>query len=70
MTDVMMPDMDGGELARRFTRSRADARVLYTSGYTNDSVIGRGLITPDTIFLAKPFAIEAVLRKVREALAT
>jgi CheY-like chemotaxis protein len=69
MTDVMMPDMNGGELARRLLHSRPEARVLYTSGFTNESVIGRGVITAGTIFLAKPFAIEAVLRKVREALA-
>ncbi|MEO8563682.1 MAG: PAS domain S-box protein [bacterium] len=69
LTDVMMPTMDGGELSRRLLVSRPDARVLYTSGYTNESVVGRGLITSDTSFLAKPFTIEAVVRKAREALA-
>jgi two-component system, cell cycle sensor histidine kinase and response regulator CckA len=69
LTDVMMPTMDGGELARRLLTSRPDARVLYTSGYTNESVVGRGLITSDTAFLAKPFTIEAVVRKAKEALA-
>jgi CheY-like chemotaxis protein len=69
MTDVMMPDMDGGQLALRLLRSRPEARVLYTSGYTDETVIARGLITPGAIFLAKPFTLDAVDVKVRQALA-
>jgi two-component system, cell cycle sensor histidine kinase and response regulator CckA len=69
MTDLMMPEMNGGELARRLLESRKDTRVLYTSGYTNETVIRRGLIIPDKPFLAKPFTIDDVIRKVREALA-
>jgi CheY-like chemotaxis protein len=69
MTDLMMPGMNGGELASRLLESRKDARVLYTSGYTNETVIRRGLIIPDKPFLAKPFTIDDVIRKVRDALA-
>jgi PAS domain S-box-containing protein len=68
MTDLMMPGMNGSELASRLLESRKDARVLYTSGYTNETVIRRGLIIPDKPFLAKPFTIDDVIRKVREAL--
>jgi CheY-like chemotaxis protein len=68
LTDVMMPEMNGGELSRRLRASRPEARVLYTSGYTNESVVGRGLITTDTAFLAKPFTVESLVRKTREAL--
>ena len=68
MTDVMMPQMNGGELARRILLARPAIRVLYTSGYTNDAVIGRGFITSDTVFLAKPFTLADVVGKVREAL--
>jgi len=69
MTDLMMPGMNGGELATRLLESRKDTSVLYTSGYTNETVIRRGLIVPDVPFLAKPFTIDDVIRKVREALA-
>jgi PAS domain S-box-containing protein len=69
MTDLMMPGMNGSELASRLLESRKDARVLYTSGYTNETVIRRGLIIPDKPFLAKPFTIDEVIRKVRDALA-
>jgi len=69
MTDLMMPGMNGGELASLLLESRKDTRILYTSGYTNETVIRRGLIVPDKPFLAKPFTIDDVIRKVREALA-
>lgn len=69
ITDLMMPEMNGGELARSFLDARQGTRVLYTSGYTNEAVIGRGLIGAGTPFLAKPFTIEDVTRKVRETLA-
>ena len=69
MTDLMMPGMNGGELASLLLASRKNARVLYTSGYTNETVIRRGLIIPDKPFLSKPFTIDDVIRKVRDALA-
>ena len=69
MTDLMLPGMNGGQLANRLLESRKDARVLYTSGYTNESVVERGLIIPDMPFLAKPFTILDVIRTVRDALA-
>ena len=69
MTDLMMPDMNGGELAAKLLERRRGSRVLYTSGYTNETVIRRGLIISDVPFLSKPFTIDDVIRKVREALA-
>ena len=69
MTDLMMPGMTGDELAQRLLAARPEARVLYTSGYTDEAVTLRGLVSPGTPFLSKPFTIEGVVTKVREALA-
>ena len=69
MTDLMMPGMNGGEMANRLLEVHKETRVLYTSGYTNETVVRRGLIISDKPFLAKPFTIDDVIQKVREALA-
>jgi CheY-like chemotaxis protein len=69
MTDLMMPGMNGSDMATRLLESRKDVRVLYTSGYTNETVVRRGLLVADKPFLAKPFTIDDVIQKVRDALA-
>ncbi len=69
VTDVVMPGMSGTELARRLFEQRPELRVLYTSGYTEDAVM-RGVLEPNTAFLAKPYVGEALLDKVRELLDT
>jgi two-component system cell cycle sensor histidine kinase/response regulator CckA len=68
LIDVVMPGMSGPSLAQRFQRDLPDVRVLYTSGYTNDGAGQRGIPEPDASFIQKPFAPEALLRKVRELL--
>jgi hypothetical protein len=65
VTDMVMPDMGGRELAERLLASRPEARVLYISGYTD---MGHGALTEDMAFLQKPFTIEGLSRKVREVL--
>jgi len=68
MTDAVMPGMSGRELAQRLQGERPEAKVLYVSGYTDDSVLRNGLLQPGTAFLQKPFTRDSLARKVREVL--
>jgi len=68
VTDVVMPERSGRELAQEFARRRPDTRVLYVSGYANDAFVGRGLLEAGTWFLQKPFSPEALAQKVRDIL--
>jgi PAS domain S-box-containing protein len=68
LTDVMMPGMSGGELARRLRELRPEARVLYMSGYADDAIFRRALPGKEAAFLEKPFTAAALSRKVREVL--
>ena len=67
LTDVVIPQMSGRELATRARRLRPDLRVVYMSGYTHD-VIDVGSLGPGTFFLQKPFTLSALARKVHEVL--
>jgi len=68
LTDVIMPRMDGRELAKRFTTLYPQTRVLIMSGHTDEAVMSRDVFGPDTVFLGKPFLPSELLRKVRQAL--
>ena len=68
LTDVVMPRMAGRELFDALTVGRPELRVVYMSGYTESVVSQRGVLTPGTPFLQKPFSGEALMRTVREAL--
>ena len=68
MTDVVMPGMSGPELATRLSTLRPGMKVLYTSGYTDDEVVRRGILTDAVRFINKPYAVSELTRKVREVL--
>ncbi len=68
IADVMMPMMNGHELAARITAQRPATRALYISGYTADAVANYGVAAADRL-IQKPFAAEMLARTVREALA-
>jgi two-component system cell cycle sensor histidine kinase/response regulator CckA len=68
VTDVIMPGMNGRELHRRLSEARPGLRVVFMSGYSWDVVTRRGVLEEGTHFLDKPFTVDALARKVREAL--
>ena len=68
VTDVVMPEMGGGELFEQLLASRPEVRVLYISGYTNDEVMRRGIAKGEVAFIQKPFTGEELMEKVREVL--
>jgi two-component system, cell cycle sensor histidine kinase and response regulator CckA len=68
MTDVVMPMMNGPDLARRLQSEYQKMKVLYFSGYTDAFIIRKGMIAPGSHFLQKPFTFEALTLKVRETI--
>jgi PAS domain S-box-containing protein len=68
ITDVVMPRLSGRELAARLAPTRLDLRVLYISGYTDDSVFRHGVLEGGMAFLQKPFNLKVLATKIREIL--
>jgi len=63
-----MPVLSGRPLAEQLARVRPDMKVLYASGYTDDSVVRHGILEAGTAYLQKPFTPDSLARKVREVL--
>jgi two-component system cell cycle sensor histidine kinase/response regulator CckA len=68
ITDVVMPGISGQELSRQLCIADPSLKVLYLSGYTEDSIIREGALEAGTAFLQKPFTLQTLSRKVREVL--
>ena len=68
LTDVVMPKMSGGELARRMRGQRSGLKVLYISGYADDRSLRRERLETGEAFLQKPFTPEVLLGRLRELL--
>ncbi|MBZ5671215.1 MAG: PAS domain S-box protein [Acidobacteriia bacterium] len=70
LTDVVMPQMGGKELAKRLSSVHPETKVLYMSGYTDNAIVRHGVLEGGTPFLQKPFVPQTLVRKVRQVLDT
>jgi two-component system, cell cycle sensor histidine kinase and response regulator CckA len=68
LTDVVMPEISGREVADQLAQSRPEMKVLYMSGYTDDTIVRHRILDADVAFLQKPFTPEALLLKLQEVL--
>ena len=68
VTDVVLPGMNGRELAQEIARGKMARRILFMSGFTDDAIVRHGVLEPGLAFIYKPFTTEGLLCKLREVL--
>ena len=68
VTDIVMPEMGGLELAQKVWQRRPDARILFTSGYTEDAILRPSFLEPGAAFIEKPFTPARLAQRAREVL--
>ena len=68
VTDIVMPEMGGTELAEKIRETQPDARILFTSGYTEDAAVRQSFMHPGEAFIEKPFTPASLAKKAREML--
>jgi CheY-like chemotaxis protein len=68
LTDVVMPGGSGGELANEISAKFPNIKILFMSGYTDESIVQHGMLSEGTNFIQKPFSIESLVEKIRTVL--
>ncbi len=68
LTDVIMPEMSGSNLAKRLAQLKPEMKVLYMSGYADKAIVNHGILDADKPFLQKPFTPDLLVHKIREVL--
>ena len=68
LSDIVMPVMSGPAMAKRLLETRPEMKVLFMSGYTDDSIVRHGVLDSDVAFLQKPITPDRLTRKLREVL--
>ncbi|MBI5343555.1 MAG: PAS domain-containing protein [Deltaproteobacteria bacterium] len=68
MTDVVLPGMNGRELADRLVSLHPETKVLFTSGYTDDAIVRHGVLHDDVAFIGKPYSLPVLSKKIRQVL--
>lgn len=68
LTDIMMPGLNGVEVASRIARVRPGIRIFFMSGYADQDLVRQGLLEPGTRFLQKPFTPQELAGRIREIL--
>ncbi len=68
LTDIVMPEMDGVELADRMERERPGVRILFMTGYAEEAVVNEGILGKPRECIGKPFSQEQITKRVRKIL--
>ncbi|MFA5112213.1 MAG: PAS domain S-box protein, partial [Desulfobaccales bacterium] len=68
LTDVVMPQMSGRQLAERMASLCPQMKVLFMSGYTDNAIVYHGILNDETAYIQKPFAPDDLIKRVREVL--
>ena len=68
ITDVVLPGINGRQLAEQLVKISPQAKVLFVSGYTSNAIVHHGVLDDGLWFLPKPFSLSALATKVREVL--
>ena len=68
LTDVVMPEMSGPELANHMSSLRPGVKIIFTSGYTDDAMARQGILDQNVAFIQKPYRPKALAKKIRQVL--